>query len=138
MFGRVGDIGSLTEALAILTSMITPALLISACGTLIVSTSSRLGRVVDRIRKLSDRMEELAMADDAIVLLEERRRFIVDQLDILTHRAHVLQRAMALLYVLFVKVVPIISIWELKAGDHQPPTLPPAGAEERRLREQHS
>ena len=29
--------------------------------------------------------------------------------------------AMALLYVLFVKIVPIISIWELKAGDHQPP-----------------
>ena len=27
--------------------------------------------------------------------------------------------AMALLYVLFVKIVPIISIWELKAGDHQ-------------------
>ncbi len=28
--------------------------------------------------------------------------------------------AMCLLYVLFAKVVPIISIWELKAGDHQP------------------
>jgi len=46
--------------------------------------------------------------------------------------------AMTLLYVLFVKIVPIISIWELKAGDHQrPPDAPPA-AEERRLREQHS
>jgi molybdopterin-containing oxidoreductase family membrane subunit len=32
--------------------------------------------------------------------------------------------AMVLLYVLFTKVVPIISIWELKAGDH-----PPAGGE---------
>jgi molybdopterin-containing oxidoreductase family membrane subunit len=43
--------------------------------------------------------------------------------------------AMTLLYVLFIKVVPIISIWELKAGD-QPPA---AGAvtEEHRLREQH-
>ena len=28
---------------------------------------------------------------------------------------------MTLLYVLFAKVVPIISIWELKAGDHRPP-----------------
>ena len=45
--------------------------------------------------------------------------------------------AMTLLYVFFVKIVPIISIWELKAGDHQPPSAPPR-AEEHRLREQHS
>src|SRR5687767_10091122 len=32
--------------------------------------------------------------------------------------------AMALLYVLFAKVVPIISIWEMKAGDHAGPVLP--------------
>jgi hypothetical protein len=99
VFGRVVEIGSLTDALAILTSMITPALLISACGTLILSTSSRLGRVVDRIRKLSDRMEELATADEQLLLLDERRAFIFNQIDTLTRRAHVLQRAMALLYV---------------------------------------
>ena len=29
-------------------------------------------------------------------------------------------RAMMLLYTLFAKFVPIISIWEMKAGDHQP------------------
>jgi molybdopterin-containing oxidoreductase family membrane subunit len=46
--------------------------------------------------------------------------------------------AMALLYVFFVKVVPIISIWELKAGDHQPQDPARAVAEERRLRESHS
>jgi molybdopterin-containing oxidoreductase family membrane subunit len=43
--------------------------------------------------------------------------------------------AMMLLYVLFVKVVPIISIWELKAGDHQAPAATTATAEEARLRE---
>ena len=47
-------------ALAILTAMITPAVLISACGALIFSTSSRLGRVVDRTRILSDRFQALA------------------------------------------------------------------------------
>ena len=46
--------------------------------------------------------------------------------------------AMALLYVFFVKVVPIISIWELKAGEHQPPDASPPAAEQRRLREQLS
>jgi molybdopterin-containing oxidoreductase family membrane subunit len=37
--------------------------------------------------------------------------------------------AMALLYVLFAKVVPIISIWELKAGDHMPAELIPPATE---------
>ena len=36
-------------AIAVLTAMITPAVLISACGSMILSTSSRLGRVVDRV-----------------------------------------------------------------------------------------
>ena len=38
------------NALAVLTAMITPAVLISACGALIFSTSTRMGRVVDRVR----------------------------------------------------------------------------------------
>jgi len=48
------------SAVAVLTAMITPAVLISACGSMILSTSSRLGRVVDRVRALSDKLEELA------------------------------------------------------------------------------
>ena len=36
----------LAPSLAVLSAMITPAVLISACGTLILSTSQRLGRVV--------------------------------------------------------------------------------------------
>jgi Ni/Fe-hydrogenase subunit HybB-like protein len=41
--------------------------------------------------------------------------------------------AMTLLYVLFAKVVPIISIWELKAGEHVPPELMPPATEEHAL-----
>ncbi len=44
------NISTLTEAVSVLTAMITPALLLSACGTLILSTSNRLARIVDRIR----------------------------------------------------------------------------------------
>ncbi len=43
--------------------------------------------------------------------------------------------AMTLLYVLFAKFVPIISIWELKAGDHTPRELVPPGSEEHALGE---
>jgi Ni/Fe-hydrogenase subunit HybB-like protein len=46
--------------------------------------------------------------------------------------------AMALLYVLFSKFVPIISIWEMKAGEHPSPALLPAGSREHALGETHA
>jgi hypothetical protein len=45
---------------------------------------------------------------------------------------------MILLYALFAKVVPIISMWELKAADHLPPKLSPSAAGEHPLGELHS
>ncbi len=79
--------------------MITPAVLISACGALILSTSVRLGRVVDRVRALSDRFEELAHKDASeVVLYEERLELTFTQLDWLTTRARHLQRAMTAFY----------------------------------------
>ena len=45
--------------------------------------------------------------------------------------------AMTLLYVLFAKVVPIISIWELKAGEHPPRDLLPPATEQRELGKLH-
>jgi hypothetical protein len=90
---------ALTSALAVLTAMITPAVLISACGALILSTSTRLGRVVDRVRSLIDRFEEMSQSSDAErQLFEERRVVIFDQLDRLTTRARLLQRGMTIFY----------------------------------------
>ena len=91
---------ALSSALGILTAMITPAVLISACGTLILSTSTRLGRVVDRTRDLSDRFELMARAgEEDFKLFEERRAVIFDQLDKLTSRARILQRCMIVFYI---------------------------------------
>ena len=85
-----------SSAVAVLTAMITPAVLISACGSMILSTSSRLGRVVDRVRALSDKLEELAQkrAEDS----KERQGVIFAQLDKLTSRARILQRSMVAFY----------------------------------------
>lgn len=87
-----------STAIAVLTAMITPAVLISACGSMILSTSSRLGRVVDRVRALSDRLEEFAResrdSDDS----KERQAIIFEQLDKLTSRARILQRSMVVFY----------------------------------------
>ena len=64
----------LSSSLAVLTAMITPAVLISASGTMILSSSTRLGRVVDRTRSLSDRLQEVSAGDAnaAIALLKQK------------------------------------------------------------------
>jgi Protein of unknown function (DUF2721) len=89
---------ALSSSLAVLSAMITPAVLISACGTMILSTSTRLGRVVDRVRVLSDRLEELAHDKRELELFDERRAVIFVQLDKLTSRARILQRSMVTFY----------------------------------------
>jgi len=83
------------SATAVLTAMITPAVLISACGSMILSTSSRLGRVVDRVRALSDRLEDMSGDTESS---HERKAVIFDQLDKLTSRARILQRSMVAFY----------------------------------------
>ena len=85
-------------AIAVLTAMITPAVLISACGSMILSTSSRLGRVVDRVRVLSDRLEDMAARPERGAALIERQASIFQQLDKLTSRARILQRCMVTFY----------------------------------------
>ncbi len=89
----------MSSAVAVLTAMITPAVLISACGSMILSTSSRLGRVVDRVRALSDKLEELAeKRGNDTSETTERQAIIFAQLDKLTSRARILQRSMVAFY----------------------------------------
>lgn len=74
--------------------MITPAVLISACASLILATSTRLTRVIDRVRELSDDMEQLRKGDAP----EEKLGHIYRQLDRAVARARLLRRAMTRLY----------------------------------------
>lgn len=86
------------NALAVLTAMITPAVLISACGSLLLSTSTRLGRVVDRVRVLVAKFEELERDTTPDALRPERRQLIFGQLQRQSVRARLLQRAMVVFY----------------------------------------
>jgi hypothetical protein len=90
---------SLSAGLTVLTSMITPALLISASGTFVLSTSNRLGRVIDRVRRLSEMMEDLMSDEKKLGLLEERRDFIFAVIDLQSRRAKLLARALMVFYV---------------------------------------
>lgn len=91
---------ALNSTIEFLTAMITPALLISATGSLVLSTSTRLGRVVDRARELETRLSDLIMTDDknSIALYEKRLDTIVNLLDKVTTRSRILQKAMSAFY----------------------------------------
>lgn len=81
----------------ILGAMITPALLISASGTLALSTANRLGRVVDRIRALNDMAESLP---DGVITPEvvDKRALIADQIRWHTQRLLLLQHTLVTIY----------------------------------------
>lgn len=93
---------TLNSTIEFLTAMVTPTLLISATGSLVLSTSTRLGRVIDRVRDLEQRLSELIMTDEkdklTIPLYEQRLDTIVNLLDKVTSRARILQRAMGMFY----------------------------------------
>lgn len=91
---------ALNSTIEFLTAMVTPTLLISATGSLVLSTSTRLGRVVDRVRELEKRLSELIVEEDkgSIPLYSKRLETIVNLLDKVTTRARILQRAMSLFY----------------------------------------
>lgn len=91
---------TLSSALSVLTSMITPALLLSASGTFIISTSSRLSDVVNRVRTITDQYLNVATPGRLDhKMFEARGDALYGHLDKLTLRAELLQRSLTMLYV---------------------------------------
>lgn len=103
-------LGAMTGTAAVLSAMITPAVLISACGSLAISTANRLGRTIDRTRRLSEEFASLAResaAEEAkgeqrdagiMGLIAERRAMVFEQLERSIRRSRLLQRAMTRIY----------------------------------------
>jgi hypothetical protein len=84
----------------VLGAMITPAVLISAGGTLVLSTSNRLSRVVDRVRVLAADAERLEDEQSMRGSFDQQKReLIAGQLRDLSRRALLLRSAIAALYV---------------------------------------
>lgn len=103
--------------------MITPAVLISASGTLVLSTSNRLSRVVDRVRALSTEAEQASLPGGK-ALVPRRAALIGSQLVQLAQRAEMLRTALTTLYAsiglfvatsLGVAAVVLFAFWNLVA-----------------------
>ncbi len=91
------DMDNFPDAISVLSAMITPAVLISACGSLILATSDRLSKAVVRTREISSALMPRAN-DQRNDTREEERRMLFTQLDFVTTRSRLLQRALSRLY----------------------------------------
>lgn len=89
----------LASAETILTSMITPAVVISACGALIASTTTRAARVNDRLHKWVDDFVVLMRDERDASLGAGHREMLFYQIDRLTSRARLLQVSLMALYI---------------------------------------
>jgi Protein of unknown function (DUF2721) len=86
---------------ATLSAMITPALFMTANGSLIISTSNRMSRVVDRIRVLNDLGDDLCRGEGKLDFPAERREHLFDQLNRLEWRSDRVRYALTMLYLAF-------------------------------------
>ncbi len=86
---------------ATLSAMITPAIFLTANGSLIISTSNRMSRVVDRIRVLNDLSDKICRGEANLDYALERVAHIRDQLDRLVWRGDRIRLALVLLYLAF-------------------------------------
>jgi hypothetical protein len=103
------------EQYATLSAMITPAIFLTANGSLIISTSNRMSRVVDRIRVLNDLGDKLCRGS-GLDYPRERMDHVRDQLRRLIGRSDRIRYALAMLYLAFGAFVMTslglaISVW---------------------------
>jgi len=84
-----------------LSAMITPAIFLTANGSLIISTSNRMSRVVDRIRVLNDQGDMLCRGAGGLDFVPDRMDHVYDQLRRLLGRSDLVRFALALLYLAF-------------------------------------
>ena len=108
---------SSTDNLPVLSSMFTPVVLINACGLILLSTSQRLSRQLDRLRRLVDLVDAVADRESERGLA--RLRGLADQIGLTTRRAHLQQRSLAAQYLsicLFVATVFAIAAVDALGG----------------------
>ncbi|HYO75025.1 MAG TPA: DUF2721 domain-containing protein [Thermoanaerobaculia bacterium] len=97
MFPDLASTRDIASVLDVLSAMITPAVLILASSSLLITTSSRSIRCIDRVRERAAELEALGKGTDEGT--ERQRTHLFAQLEINTRRARLLQKAMSRLYI---------------------------------------
>ncbi|AMR27826.1 hypothetical protein A0257_12480 [Hymenobacter psoromatis] len=107
---------TLSGTLTILSAMFTPAILVSACGSLIMTTSQRLSRSLDRQREVAQRLRQNQQQAATSTPDPAERGHLTQQLLFAIRRARLLQRAMTSLHLtlsIFISSILAIGVFEL-------------------------
>lgn len=96
MWPDLASTKELAPVIDVLSAMITPAVLLLATGSLVMTTSNRSIRCVDRVRERAKELEELGDAQDEHT--DVKRQHLFRQLEVNTRRARLLQKALSRLY----------------------------------------
>jgi hypothetical protein len=89
----IGGASSILPSLQVVSAMITPAILILAAGSLVASTLVRLGRIVDNIRALIARGQDMREAGN-----ESALRIVDQMLHVLLRRNDLARNALICYY----------------------------------------
>ncbi|ODT98269.1 MAG: hypothetical protein ABS79_06210 [Planctomycetes bacterium SCN 63-9] len=81
-----------------LAAMISPALFMTATGSLIISTSNRMSRIIDRVRSLNNQADELTRGDTKLDFPEDRLAHILEEIKIQIWRSERVRWSLTLLY----------------------------------------
>jgi Protein of unknown function (DUF2721) len=96
MWPDLAQTRELASVIDVLSAMITPAVLLLATGSLVMTTSNRSMRCVDRVRERATELEELGDKQDEHT--DVKRAHLYKQLEVNTRRARLLQKALSRLY----------------------------------------
>lgn len=106
-----------SSSIGVLTAMLTPAVLIMVCGSLILATSQRLSRLMERTRKLFEQHRTaLRKGGESISDLHEEREMLRRLLPLMIKRVRFLQIGLTSLYLaltFFVLTSVLIGVFEI-------------------------
>jgi hypothetical protein len=93
--------------------MVAPVVLVMASSSLILATSQRLSRSIERTRKVAERLGTLKANPELLSAAAAEHQFLLQQLTFAARRARLLQQSMTLLYAalaLFVATILLLGI----------------------------
>ena len=109
-------VSHISGTLSVLSAMFTPAILVSACGSLILTTSQRLSRSLDRQREVAQRLRQNRQQAATSTPDPAEHAHLTQQLLFAIRRARILQNAMTSLHLtlsIFISSILSIGIFEL-------------------------
>jgi hypothetical protein len=113
---RRNEMGQITEVTRIIGGVLTPAIMVSCCGLLLLSLQNKYGRIIDRIRQFNTEKRTLLTKEVLTDTDKTRLESIKKQLEILVKRGKYQKNATLCLYIGVISFVMTSIIIALSFG----------------------